>query len=106
MAGRWARRETAFWAWFKIRVTPLRTIVKKTTGGFHNGPDAEVFGSQCFATRQATIVKKMCDTPSTFHNAQDARRNCVFLKPKHESNIEFAPHIKKWIGDFISYSNH
>jgi hypothetical protein len=43
--------------------------VKKNRGGFHNGLDAEVFGSQCFATPQATIVKKMCDTPSTFHNA-------------------------------------
>jgi hypothetical protein len=54
-----------------IRVTFYRTIVKKTGPGFHNGPDAEVFGSQCFATRQATIVKKMCDTPLPFHNAAE-----------------------------------
>jgi hypothetical protein len=43
--------------------------VKKTGGGFHNGPNAEVIGAKRFATRQVTIVKEMCDTPSTFHNA-------------------------------------
>jgi hypothetical protein len=37
MGGGWARGESAFLSWFKIRVVPWRTIVKKTGGGFHNG---------------------------------------------------------------------
>jgi hypothetical protein len=44
------------------------TIVKKLNGGFHNGPRPDLHIPKEVTRSMMTIVKKMCDTPSPFHN--------------------------------------